>query len=133
MLRKLAMGLSFLALLSAAAATISLLNVPYYNVTETVQTESGYDSVQVTKTLVSVNGRRVVYLLIMVSLASGVPFIVALMKASLQRMVTLIFALLLLVFSIAGSFTIGLFFMPSVILLIFAGIVTLFTVKEPVH
>jgi len=133
MLRKLAMGLSFLALLSAAAATISLLNVPYYNVTETVQTESGYDSVQVTKTLVSVNGRRVVYLLIMVTLASGVPFIVALMKPSLQRMVTWIFALLLLVFSIAGSFTIGLFFMPSVILLIFAGIVTLFTVKEPVH
>jgi hypothetical protein len=132
-LRTLATILNGLALLASAAATIYVLNAPFYQHVETVQTESGYDSIQSTKTLVEVNGPRVVYLLIGVTLASGVPLFVALALPNSQRPVTWVFALLLVAFSIAGSFTIGIFFVPSAILLLTAAIVTLFIRKDAAH
>ena len=132
-MRRLSTILSGLALLASAAATLYLLSAPFYQGIETVQTESGSDTIQVTKTLAEVNGPRVVYLLVGVTLASSAPLFVALRRPVLQRLVTWVSALLLMAFSILGSFTIGLFFMPSAILLLTAAIVTLFIRKNAPH
>lgn len=128
-MRKLAIILSGLALFMSAAVTVYLLITPQYQFEETVVTENGYDTIQGTKTLVEVNGTRAVYLLIGVTLASGVPLLVALTRPSSQRLATWLFALLLLTFSILGSLSIGIAFMPSAILLLIAAIITIFIRK----
>jgi hypothetical protein len=128
-MRTLAMILSGLAFLVSVAATIYLLNAPLYQHVETVLTESGEKTIQDTATLVEVNGSWVVYQLCAVTLVSGVPFFVALRRSALQRIVTWVSALLLMAYSIAGSFSIGLAFMPSAILLLIAAIATLFIRK----
>jgi hypothetical protein len=123
--------LSGLALLISIAAAIFLLNAPSYRGIETSCTESGCETIQVTQTLVEANGTWVVYLLSMVTLVSGAPlFAVVFRRLTLQRWVTWVSALLLLAFSIAGSLTIGLAFMPSALLLLIVGILTLFIHKD---
>lgn len=129
-MKTLAMILSGLALVASAAATIYLFFAPFYQGIITVQTESGVQTIQVTKTVVQVNGSRAIILLVGATLISSVPFLVAFARPSLQRLVTGVCALLLLAFSIAGSLTIGLAFMPSAILLLVAGIVSLFIRKD---
>lgn len=131
MMRKLVMILSALALLASAAFTIYLLSVPFYRGFETFHTESGSVTIQSTKTLTEVNGKRVVYQLIGVTLLSGVPLFVALARPASQRLATWVSALLLLAFSIAGALTVGLAYMPSAVLLLIAAIITLFIRKEP--
>ena len=116
-------GLAFLA---SIAMTIYLLNAPLYQHVETVLTENGEETIQSTATLVEVNGTRAVFQLLVVTLASGMPLFVALRRSTLQRLLTWVSALLLMAYSIAGSFTIGLAFMPSAILLLIAAIATLF-------
>jgi hypothetical protein len=130
MMRKIATILCGLALFASVAATIYLLITPQYQFEETVVTESGYDTIQGMKTLVEVNGTWVAYLLVGVTLASSVPLFVALTRTSSQRLVTWVFALLLMAFSIVGGLSIGLLFMPSAILLLTAAIVTLFIRKD---
>jgi hypothetical protein len=133
MLRTLATIVSGLALLASIAATIYLLNAPLYQVVETHCTESGCETIQGTRTLVEANGSRVIILLTLITLASGVPFVVSLTLPRLQRLVTWVFALLILAFSIIGSFTIGLAYMPSAILLLIAAVLTLFIRKDTGH
>ena len=132
-MRTLVTILSGLAFLACIAATIYLLNAPLYQHVKTVHTESGEQTIQGTATLVEVNGTWVVYQLIGVTLVSGVPLFVALRRSAIQRLVTWVCALLLMAYSIAGSFTIGLAFMPGAILLLFAAIATLFIRKGVDH
>lgn len=128
-MRTLATILSGLAFLASITATIYLLNAPLYQQVETVLTASGEETIQTTATLVEVNGTWVVYQLCAVTLVSGIPLFVALRRSASQRLVTWVSALLLMAYSIAGSFTIGLAFMPSAILLLIAAIATLFIRK----
>ena len=132
-MRTLATILSGLACLASIAATIYLLNAPLYQHVKIVHTESGEETIQGTATLVEVNGTRVVYQLVGVTLASCVPLFVALRQSALQRLVTWVSALLLMAYSIAASFTIGLAFMPGAILLLIAAIATLFIRKDADH
>ena len=132
-MRTLATILSGLAFLACIAATIYLLNAPLYQHIETVHTESGEQTIQGTATLAEVNGTWVIYQLVGVTLVSGVPLFVALRRSAIQRLVTWVCALLLMAYSIAGSFTIGLAFMPGAILLLFAAIATLFIRKGVDH
>lgn len=132
-MRTLATILSGLAFLASIAATIYLLNAPLYQHVTTVLTESGEETIQGTATLVEVNGTWVVIQLLGVTLVSGVPLFVALRRSALQRQVTWVSALLLMAYSIAGSFTIGLAFMPSAILLLITAIATLFIRKGADH
>jgi hypothetical protein len=128
-LRTLATILSGLAYFASIAVTFYLLNAPLYqHVTESVE-----QTIQGTATLVEVNGTWVVNQLFGVTLASGVPLFFALRRSALQRLVTWVSALLLMAYSIAGSFTIGLAFMPSAILLLIAAIATLFIRKGADH
>jgi hypothetical protein len=128
-MRTLATILSGLAFLACTAATIYLLNAPFYRTV----TESAEQSIQGTATLVEANGTWVINQLLLVTLVSGVPLFVALRRSPLQRLVTWVSALLLMAYSIAGSFTIGLAFMPSAILLLIAAIATLFIRKGADH
>jgi hypothetical protein len=128
-MRTLATILSGLAFLACTAATIFLLNAPLYRTV----TESAEQSIQGTATLVEANGTWVINQLLLVTLVSGVPLFVALRRSPLQRLVTWVSALLLMAYSIAGSFTIGLAFMPSAILLLIAAIATLFIRKGADH
>ena len=133
-MRTLATILSGLAFLASIAAAIYLLNAPLYQYVRIVPTESGEETIQGTATLVEVNGTWVVNQLFAVTLASGVPlFVMLLRRSTLQRLVTWVTALLLLAYSIAGSFTIGLAFLPSAILLLIAAIATLFIRKGDDH
>jgi hypothetical protein len=125
-MRTLVIILCGLAFLLSIAATIYLLNAPLY---QTVHIENDGQPIQGTATLVEANGTWVVNQLVGVTLVSGVPFFVALRRSALQRLVTWVSALLLLAYSIAGSMTIGLAFMPSAVLLLIAAIATLFIPK----
>lgn len=125
-MRALAAILSGLALLISIVATTYLMNAPLYRGIETHCTESGCETIQTTKTLVEANGAWVINQLVLVTVVSGIPFIVALRRSNSQRLVTWVTALLLLAYSIAGSFTIGLAFMPGALLLLIAGLLTLF-------
>lgn len=131
-MRTLATILTGLAFLIAIAATIYLLNAPLYHYVETSQTVGGEQTTtQGTATLVEGNGTRVIYQLLGVTLVSGVPLLVALVRPALrlQRVVTWLCALLLLAYAIAGSFTVGLAYMPSALLLLIAAVATLFIRK----
>jgi hypothetical protein len=125
-MRALATILSGLAFLAVVAATVYLLTAPLYQHVTTAITENGEETVQSTATLVEVNGTWVVFALIGVTLVSGLPLLAALRRSASQRLVTWACTLLLLAYSIAGSFTIGLFFMPGAVLLLLAAIATLF-------
>jgi hypothetical protein len=129
--RTLATIFSGLALLASIAVTIYLLNAPLYQGIETHCTESGCDTIRTTRTLAEANGSWVIILLALVTLASGVPFIVSLTLPRLQRLVTWVCALLILAFSILGSLTIGLAYMPTAILLLIAAVLTLFIRRNP--
>jgi hypothetical protein len=132
-MRTLATILSGLAFLASIAATIYLLNAPLYQYVRVIDTARDGETIRGTATLVEVNGTRVVIQLVVVTLVSGVPLFVALRQSALQRQVTWVSALLLMAYSIAGSFTIGLAFMPSAILLLIAAIATPFIRKSADH
>ena len=129
-MRTLSTILCGLAFLAAIGATIYLLNVPLYQYEKTVLTESGEQTIQGTVTLVEVNGTWVIYQLLAVTLISGVPLFAALRQPAHQSLVTWVCALLVLAYSIAGSFTIGLAYMPSAILLLITAAATLFIRKS---
>ena len=129
-MRTLVIILCGLAFLLSIAATIYLLNAPLY---QTVHIENGGQPIQGTATLVEANGTWVVNQLVGVTLVSGVPLFVAFLRPALQHLVTWVSALLLMAYSIAGSMTIGLAFMPSAILLLIAATVTLFIRKGADH
>lgn len=129
-MRLLATILSGLALLIAIAMTIRLLNVPLYRGFESQCTDSGCEMVETTKTLVEVNGTWAINQLILVNLVTGLPLFVALRRSTSQSLVTWVSALLLWTYSIAGSMTIGLAYMPSALLLLITAIVTLFIRKD---
>jgi len=122
MRRTFATILSGLAFFASIVATVFLLNAPLYSGMETSCTESGCETIQVTKTLVEANGRWVIYQLAVVDFISGVPLLVALRRSASQRLATWVSALLLLAYSIAGGLSIGLAFMPAAILLLIAAI-----------
>jgi len=128
--RTLATIISGLALLASIAVTIYLLNAPLYQGVETHCTESGCETIQTTRTLVEENGSWARILLTLVTLASGVPFVVSLTLPRFQRLATWVFALLILAFSIIGGLSIGLAYMPSAILLLIAAVLTLFIRKD---
>jgi hypothetical protein len=65
-----------------------------------------------------------------VTLTTGVPFAAMLAFPGAQRAITWIVALLLIGFSVLAGFTIGLFFLPSGLLLLLAAILTLFIRNE---
>lgn len=133
MIRTLTTILSSLALLASIVATIYLLNTPFYQTIKTVHTERGEQTIQGTATLVEANGTWVINQLVAVTLISGVPLFVAFRRSASQRVVTWVSTLLLIAYSIAGSMTVGLFFMPGAILLLLAAIVTLFMRKDADH
>ena len=133
MVRKLATILSALALLASAAATILLLSLQVYQGTVTEVTESGSVTFQTTKTLVGVNGYRAAYLLIGVTLASGIPLLAALFKPALQPVMTWVFGLILLAFAIAGSLSIGSAYLPGALLLVAAALLTRFIPRQTVQ
>ena len=116
-MKTLAMILSGLAFLITAAATLYVLNLPVYKGIETVHTESGTTTIETTKTVAEANGPWVVYLLIGLTLISGVPLFIAFTRPTLLRLVMWVSMLLLMAFSILGAFTIGLAFLPGAILL----------------
>jgi len=121
--------LSGLAFLTSIAAFIYLLYAPFYQYVRVIDTPGDGETIRGTATLVEVNGTWVVILLAVATLVSGLPLFVALWWSALQRLVTWLSALLLMAYSIAGSFTIGLAFAPSAILLLIAAIATLFIHK----
>ena len=129
-MKTLAMILSGLAFLITAAATLYVLNLPVYKGIETVHTESGTTTIETTKTVAEANGPWVVYLLIGLTLISGVPLFIAFTRPTLLRLVMWVSMLLLMAFSILGAFTIGLAFMPGAILLLAGAILTLFIRKD---
>ena len=122
--------LSGLAFLTSIAASIYLLYAPFYQYVSVINTAGDEETIHGTATLVEVNGTWVAVLLVVVTLVSGVPLLLALRRSALQPMVTWLSALLLMAYSIAGSFTIGLVFAPSAILLLIAAIATLFLRKD---
>lgn len=132
-MRILAVILSGLAFSIAIAMTVYLLNAPVYQSETTVLTEGGEETIRDTATLLEVNGARVVVQLLGVTLVSGMGFLVALRRSAWQRLVTWASALLLMAYSILGSMTIGLAFMPSAVLLLLAAICTLFIRRDAVH
>ena len=125
-MRTLTIILGGMAFLASMAVTSYLLYAPLYKGIESHCTEGDCGTIQITRTLVEVNGTWVIYQLVAVTLVSGVPLFVALWRFAAQRAVTWVVTLLLITYSIAGSFTIGLLFMPSAILLLLAAVVTLF-------
>ncbi|HKI54304.1 MAG TPA: hypothetical protein VJ987_09275 [Anaerolineales bacterium] len=129
-MRRLATILNGLALLISIAATIYLLNAPLYHGSETSCIGNECETIETTQTLVEANGLRVVYQLIVVTLVSSLPFLAAFARPAAQRLVTWGSALLLLAYSIAGAFTVGLAFMPSALLLVIAAIFTSFIRKD---
>jgi len=129
-MRILATVLSGLAFLISIATTISLLNAPLYRGFETSCTESGCETIETSQTLVEMNGSGVVYQLIVVILISSLPFLAAFARPAVQCPITWGAALIVLTYSIIGSLSIGLAFMPSAILLLIAGILTLFIHKD---
>ena len=133
MLRTLAAIISGLALLASLAATSYLLNAPLYQGIETHCTESGCETIQTTKTLVEANGSWVIILLVLITLVSGAPVVVSLALPRLRRLVTWVSALLLLAFTILGSLTIGLAYLPSTLLLFIAAVLTLFIREDTGH
>lgn len=126
-MRTIATILSGLAFLASIAATTYLLNAPLY------QVGGSEELPQDTMTLVEMNGTWVINQLVAAILVSGVPFFVALWWSAMQRLVTWICTLLLLAYSIAGSMTVGLFFMPGAVLLLLAAIATLFIRRSTDH
>ena len=125
-MRILAVIFTGLALLLSIAATIYLSNAPLYMGFKTHCTDSGCETIEATKTLTEANGPGAVIQLITVTLFSGVPLLYTLRKSTSQLLVTWVTTLLLFVYSIAGSMTVGLFFMPSAFLLLIAAIISLF-------
>jgi len=130
MTRALAAIFSGLALLISIVMTVSISNAPLYGGRETPCTDSECETIETTKTLAEANGPGAVIQLVVVTLFSGIPFFVALKRSASQPFVTWVSALLLFAYSIAGALTIGLYFMPSAILLLLAGIVALFIRKD---
>jgi len=130
-MRRLATGVSALALLSACTASAYLWRVPMYASLSTTSTSTssavttGLDS----QTLVGANGSWVTVLLVGVTLLCGLPLCVAVAVPGAQRGATWSTALLVLGFSIISGFSVGLFFMPSALLLLVSAILTVF-VKE---
>jgi len=133
MVGKLATILSALALLTSAAATILLLSLQVYQGSITTVTESVSATIQTTKTLVEVNGYWAAYLLIGVTLASGIPLLAAIFKPALQPVMTWIFGLILLAFSIAGSLSIGGAYLPGALLLVAAALLTRFIPRQAIQ
>jgi len=133
MTRTFTIVLSALALLVSIIATVNLLKAPSYRGIETTCTENGCETIETTNTLVGMNGSWVIYQLVIVILVSSLPLFAAFARPVIQRSVTWISALLLLVYSIAGGLSIGLAFMPTAILILVAGVVTLFIRKEVEH
>jgi len=129
-MRILATVLSGLAFLISITTTVSLMNAPLYQGIETHCTESGCETIETSQTLVEMNGSGVVYQLIVVILISSLPFLAAFARPAVQRPITWGAALIVLTYSIIGSLSIGLAFMPSAILLLIAGILTLFIRKD---
>ena len=130
-MRTIAIILSALAFLVTITTAVSLVNAPMYQHMETTLTAGGQqETTQTTATLLEVNGRQVVVQFVVVALVSGIPFFVILKRSTSQRLLTWISALLLLAYSIAGSFTIGLFFMPGALLLLITALITFFISKD---
>ena len=131
--------LSGLALLLSIAATIYLLNAPFYQHTESQCTGScdannhcieSCDTTQVTRTFVEEYGVWLIYQLVAATLISGIPLFFALRRSASQPLATWVSALLILAYAIAGRLTIGLVFVPSASLLLIVAVVTLFIRKE---
>ena len=127
-MRRLATALGGLAFLWAGAATFYLLTAAGYEdvSTSVALAEGTVDAQGVTTSLVSANGPWVVGLLGGVSLLAALPLGVALAYPQGQRATTWSVALLLLGFSIVSGFSVGLFYLPSAVLLLASAIVTVF-------
>ena len=131
-MRTLAAIFSGLALLLSIAATIYLSNAPLYMGFKTHCTDNGCETIETTKTLTEANGPGAVIQLVAVTLFSSVPLFYTLRKSTSQLLVTWVTTLLLFVYSIAGSMTVGLFFMPSAFLLLIVAFFTLFIQKKTI-
>jgi hypothetical protein len=140
-MRRLATALSAMACIGAVAASAYLLTMPAYEglVTSTssaVRGDSGSvaiggDVVRFTRTLAEENGLRIWVILLVVTLIATLPLAVALIRPTAQRTTTWIAALLLSAFSVLAGFSIGLFFMPSALILLAAAVATLFVRDLP--
>lgn len=122
--RRVATALGALAFVWACAATVYLLNAAGYEgySTTSVLTGGGAEPRRVTASLVAANGPWVVGLLGSVSLLAGVPLGVALTHPAGQRATTWTVALVLVAFSLVSAFSVGLFYMPSAILLVVSAL-----------
>jgi hypothetical protein len=127
--------LSGIAFLGAATASVYLLTATTYAgiatgtdrafATGSDSAGQGMGGVQFSETFVEANGAWGVGLLLVVTLATAAPLVATYASLSAQRAITWLIALLLLAFSVLAGFTIGLFFLPSALVLVLAAILTL--------
>jgi len=127
-MRRLATTLGALAFLWTAAATVYLLTETRYDGIGTGATmfESGVEAHRVTVPLLSANGLWIVFVLGAVTLLSGLPVGVALAYPSSQRTATWSVAVLLLGFAVVTLSSVGLFYVPSALLMVGSAAVTAF-------
>ena len=102
-------AMQLLSLVLAAAAAAYLLAVATYSGTAT--TEDG-ETAEVAATLVDINGRWVIAILLAPVLLIGTH---ALWQGRGRTVAILVCTLPVLLFSLAGMLTVGIFFMPAVI------------------
>lgn len=121
---------SGLALILSIIATTLLSTSPLYQGYEKHCTDSGCETIESTKTLAEANGPGAVIQLVVVTLFSGAPLLYTLRKSTSQSLVTWVTTLLLFAYSIAGSMTVGLFFVPSTFLLLIAAVISLFIRRD---
>ncbi len=91
-----------------------------------VGNSSSYESVRMTASLIAVNGLRVIPLLLSPAVITAASLLLAFRgnaRKGLGRLVLWVAALLLLLFCLAGIFSIGIFYLPSAALMIAAAVV----------
>lgn len=118
-MRRIAKTLAGLSFLWACAATIYLIVAAGHQGMGTASTfaAGAVDVQRVTVSLASRNGPWLVGLLLGVALLSGMPFGVAVAHPPGQRAATWSTAVLLLAFAVIAGFSIGLFYLPSAVLM----------------
>jgi hypothetical protein len=125
-MRRLALTLDALAFLWACAATVYLVLAAGHQGVSTISalTASDVEAQRVTVSLVSAEGVWVVGLLLGVTLLAGLPLGVGLALPVARPTTTWTAGLLLLGFAIVSGFSLGLFYLPSAVLLVVAGVVS---------
>ncbi len=123
--------LAWIAFIAALGASVMLIFLPIYQgqTTPAINAITGEvtgQSVTTTATLLEVNGVRVIILLLIPPLLAGLGLLVVLRARRFRQLFVWIAAFLLAVFVLITGFSIGIFYVPAMILAMTCAIVTQF-------